>query len=145
MQSLTTKLRTWSTTWRCWWSPLTGTPCQRPASKWFYHVLLIFILCKQKNVSLLLFEIVIAVPTSSVNNLFSSVVINPPSLRTFRFHETPQQAITKFRNFCSNFGLILPHFCLFRLIFCLFRFNRNTETRCFVIEAKQPKQKFCFG
>jgi hypothetical protein len=31
MQSLTTKLRTWSTTWRCWWSPLTGTPCQRPA------------------------------------------------------------------------------------------------------------------
>jgi hypothetical protein len=34
---------------------------------------------------------------------------------------------------------------LFRLISCLFRFNRNTETRCFGIEAKQPKQTFCFG
>jgi hypothetical protein len=31
---------------------------------------------------------------------------------------------------------------LFRLIFCLFRFNRNIETLCFDIEAKQPKQRF---
>jgi hypothetical protein len=29
---------------------------------------------------------------------------------------------------------------LFRLIFCLFRFNRNIETLCFGIEAKQPIQ-----
>ena len=29
---------------------------------------------------------------------------------------------------------------LFRLFFCLFRFNRNTETLCFGIEPKQPKQ-----
>jgi hypothetical protein len=36
-------------------------------------------------------------------------------------------------------------FGLFRLILCLFRFSRNTETRCFDIEAKQPKQMFCFG
>ncbi len=79
---------------------------------------------------------------------------------TFGLHETPQQAFTKFRNFCSgsylilyslilsNFGSILPIsvcFGLFRLIFYLFRFNRNTETCCFGIEAKQPKQKFCFG
>jgi hypothetical protein len=28
---------------------------------------------------------------------------------------------------------------LFRLVFCLFRFNRNIETLCFGIEAKQPK------
>ncbi len=34
---------------------------------------------------------------------------------------------------------------LFRLVFCLFRFNRNIETLCFGIEAKQPKQTFCFG
>jgi hypothetical protein len=34
---------------------------------------------------------------------------------------------------------------LFRLVFCLFRFNRNTETFRFRIEAKQPKQTFCFG
>jgi len=29
---------------------------------------------------------------------------------------------------------------LFRLVFCLFRFNRNLETLCFGVEAKQPKQ-----
>jgi hypothetical protein len=29
---------------------------------------------------------------------------------------------------------------LFRLVFCLFWFNRNIETLCFGIEAKQPKQ-----
>jgi hypothetical protein len=34
---------------------------------------------------------------------------------------------------------------LFRLIFCLFRFNRNIETLCFGIEAKQLKQTFCLG
>jgi hypothetical protein len=32
---------------------------------------------------------------------------------------------------------------LFRLVFCLFRFNRNIETLYFGIEAKQPKQTFC--
>jgi hypothetical protein len=32
---------------------------------------------------------------------------------------------------------------LFWLVFCLFRFNRNTETLCFGIGAKQPKQN-CF-
>ena len=31
VQSLTTKSRTWSRRWRCWWAPLTGTPWQRPA------------------------------------------------------------------------------------------------------------------
>ncbi len=31
-------------------------------------------------------------------------------------------------------------FKLFGLVFCLFRFNRNNETFCFCIEAKQPKQ-----
>ncbi len=31
---------------------------------------------------------------------------------------------------------------LFRLLFCLFRFNRNTETLCF---GKEPKQTVCFG
>ncbi len=29
---------------------------------------------------------------------------------------------------------------LFRLVFCLFRFNRNIESLCFGIEPKQPKQ-----
>ncbi len=31
---------------------------------------------------------------------------------------------------------------LFRLVFCLFRFNRNIETLFFGIEVKQPKQTF---
>jgi hypothetical protein len=50
-------------------------------------------------------------------------------------HKNLQMPLVK-RNWC---------FGLFRLIFCLFRFNRNTETRCFGKEAKQPKQTFCFG
>jgi hypothetical protein len=33
---------------------------------------------------------------------------------------------------------------LFRLLFCLFRFNQNTETLCFGIEAKQLKQTLRF-
>ena len=33
---------------------------------------------------------------------------------------------------------------LFRLVFCLFQFNQNIDTLCFGIEAKQPKQTFCF-
>ena len=31
---------------------------------------------------------------------------------------------------------------LLPLVFCLFRFNRNSETLGFGIEAKQPKQPF---
>jgi hypothetical protein len=31
------------------------------------------------------------------------------------------------------------------VVFLLFRFNRNTETRCFDIEPKQPKQASSFG
>ncbi len=34
---------------------------------------------------------------------------------------------------------------LFRLVFCLFRLNRNIKTLCSGIEAKQPKQTLCFG
>jgi hypothetical protein len=34
---------------------------------------------------------------------------------------------------------------LFQLVFCLFWFNRNSETLCFGIEVKQPKQTFGFG
>jgi hypothetical protein len=30
---------------------------------------------------------------------------------------------------------------LFRLVFCLFRLNRNIETLCFGVEAKQPKHR----
>ncbi len=40
---------------------------------------------------------------------------------------------------------ILTKMLLFRLIFCLFRLFPNTETPCFDIKAKQPKQTSCFG
>jgi hypothetical protein len=40
---------------------------------------------------------------------------------------------------------ILTNLLLFRLVFCLFRLFWNTETPCFDIEAKQPKQTSCFG
>jgi hypothetical protein len=39
----------------------------------------------------------------------------------------------------------LTNLLLFRLVFCLFWLFRNTETPCFNIEAKQPKQTSCFG
>jgi hypothetical protein len=40
---------------------------------------------------------------------------------------------------------IFTNLLLFRLVFCLFRFFRNTKTPCFNIKAKQPKQTSCFG
>jgi hypothetical protein len=39
----------------------------------------------------------------------------------------------------------LTNLLLFQLVFCLFRLFRNTETSCFDIKAKQPKQTSCFG
>ncbi len=39
--------------------------------------------------------------------------------------------------FYSIKGLDDKYIELFRLVFCLFRFNRNIETLCFGIEAKQ--------
>jgi hypothetical protein len=42
-------------------------------------------------------------------------------------------------------GDILTNLLLFQLVFCLFRLFQNTETRCFDIKAKQPKQTPCFG
>ncbi len=40
---------------------------------------------------------------------------------------------------------ISTNLVLFRLVFCLFRFFRNTETPCFDINATQPKQTSSFG
>ncbi len=40
---------------------------------------------------------------------------------------------------------ILTNLLLFRLVFCLFRRFQNTETPCFDIKEKQPKQMSCFG
>jgi hypothetical protein len=40
---------------------------------------------------------------------------------------------------------ILTNLLFFRLVFCLFRLFRNTETPCFDIKAKQQKQTSCFG
>ncbi len=48
------------------------------------------------------------------------------------------------RKFSEKYPNILS-FKLFGWVLCLFRFNRNMETLCFGIEAKQPKQMFCFG
>jgi hypothetical protein len=39
----------------------------------------------------------------------------------------------------------LQFFRFVSVVFVLFRFNRNTEKRCFDIEPKQPKQTSCFG
>jgi hypothetical protein len=47
-------------------------------------------------------------------------------------------------NFLKKYPNML-HIKLFPLVFSLFRFNRNIENFSFGIEAKQPKQTFCFG
>jgi hypothetical protein len=39
---------------------------------------------------------------------------------------------------------ILTNLLLFPLVFCFFWLFRNTETPCFDIKAKQPKQTSCF-
>jgi hypothetical protein len=44
-------------------------------------------------------------------------------------------------NFLKKYKNML-HIKLFRLVFCLFWFNRNTGNLCSGIEAKQPKQTF---
>jgi hypothetical protein len=41
---------------------------------------------------------------------------------------------------CMCMCIFFVFFGLFRLFFVLFRLNRNTETRCFDIEPKLPKQ-----
>ncbi len=42
----------------------------------------------------------------------------------------------------SKKGQNMLSITLFRLLFCLFQLSRNTETLCFGIEPKQPKQRF---
>ncbi len=59
------------------------------------------------------------------------------------FQNKPKQTETT-RNFLNKYQNMLS-IKLFRLLFCLFRFNRNTETLCFGIEPKQSKKMFCFG
>ena len=49
-----------------------------------------------------------------------------------------------FFGFFWLFLVIFGYFRLFSVGFVVFRFNRNTETRGFDIEPKQPKETFCF-
>jgi hypothetical protein len=58
------------------------------------------------------------------------------------FRNKPKQTETTL-NFLKK-DQNIPSFTLFRLLFYLFRFNQNTETLCFGLEPKQPKQTFCF-
>jgi hypothetical protein len=63
----------------------------------------------------------------------------------------PKQTVSKQKdlaettlNFLKKYQNMLS-IKLFRLLFCLFWFYRNTETLCFGLELKQRKQTFCFG
>jgi hypothetical protein len=57
--------------------------------------------------------------------------------RTELFRNKPK--LTKNPKFVEKYPNMLS-FKLFGWVFCLFQFNRNIETLCFGIEAKQPKQ-----
>ncbi len=54
------------------------------------------------------------------------------------FRNKPKQTETTL-NFLKKDQNMLS-ITLFRLLACLFQFNRNTETLCFGIEPKQPNQ-----
>ncbi len=62
---------------------------------------------------------------------------NPSKQNCFEANQNNPRFSGKYRNMLS--------IKLFRLFFCLFWSNRNTEILCFGIEAKQLKQMFCFG
>ncbi len=83
---------------------------------------------------------------------------NKPKLNLFRlfFRQTPKNLFGLFRCFrpvskqqkqteLMVWGIkkvdILTNF----LLFCLFQLFQNTETPCFDIKVKQPKQTSCFG
>ncbi len=110
--------------------------------------------------------------SSKQSNFFFGSNRNKPKLNLFRlffslFRETKKHFF-RFVSVCFGlfrcFGLvskqpkqtelmvwgikkvdILTNLLLFRLVFCLFRLFRNTESPCFNIKAKQPKQTSCFG
>ncbi len=75
---------------------------------------------------------------AKLNNFFFSL------FRCFRpLSKQPKQ--TELTVWRDKKGYILTSLLLFRLVFCLFRLFQNTETPCFDIKAKQPKQTSCFG
>jgi hypothetical protein len=88
----------------------------------------------------------------SVDLLFVSVQSkHQNSLFRYRIETTKTKCFETNRNkpekpqiFLKIYQNMLP-IKLFWLVFRLFRFNQNTETLCFGIEAKQPKQPLCFG
>jgi hypothetical protein len=62
----------------------------------------------------------------------------------FETNQNKPKQTGKTLNFQNKYQNMLP-IKLFRLVFCLLRFNQSIETLCFGIEAKQLKQTFCFG
>ncbi len=90
-------------------------------------------------------------------NFFLGSNLNKPKLNLFWLFFRNQQIFFRFVSvFCTGiettetnrtYGMgikkvdILTNLLLFRLVFCLFW---NTETSCFDIKAKKPKQTSCF-
>ncbi len=66
-----------------------------------------------------------------------------------KFLKKGEETVVKFSAQSEIFSVLvvkgLTNLLLFRLVFWLFRLFRNTETPCFDIKAKQPKQTSCFG
>jgi hypothetical protein len=79
-------------------------------------------------------------PNLSFKGIISQTFFVGLSLKTFSY----------FTGICTNsFTNSFFSDCFSVLLFVsvrfgLFRFNRNTETRCFDTEPKQPKQTSCF-
>jgi hypothetical protein len=65
--------------------------------------------------------------------------------KTFTLHLNFSYHLFVFVANVLYFLLIFSFFRFVSVLFALFRFNRNTETSCFDIETKQPKQTPCFG
>jgi hypothetical protein len=83
-------------------------------------------------------------PKTKNFGLFPFVSVFRTFIETTETNRTVSKPTETTLNFQKKYQNMLS-LKLFRLVFCLFWFNRNTATLCFGIEPKQPKQTFCFG
>ncbi len=78
-------------------------------------------------------------PKTNIFGLFRFVSMFRTYIETFETNRTVSKKNETNRNKIFKKKLNMLSIKLFRLVFCLFRFNRNIETLYFGIEAKQPK------
>ncbi len=77
----------------------------------------------------------------NIETLCFGIEAKQPKQTISKQPKTNRKQTEKALNFLKKYQNML-HIKLFRLVFFLFRFNRNIDNLCFGTEAKQPKQPF---